>query len=86
MNVIEIVGVIASILILISMCFNSSSYKGSLLLRIFNLIGSIILTVYGSLIQAFSVVFLNGILVLVNIYYLINLIVKNYKKNKIDKE
>lgn len=86
MNVIEIVGVIASILILISMCFNSSSYKGSLLLRIFNLIGSIILTVYGSLIQAFSVVFLNGILVLVNIYYLIDLIVKNYKKNKIDKE
>ncbi len=86
MNVIEIVGVIASILILISMCFNSSSYKGSLLMRIFNLIGSIILTVYGSLIQAFSVVFLNGILVLVNIYYLINLIVKNYKKNKIDKE
>ena len=80
MNVIEIVGVIASILILISMCFNSSSYKGSLLMRIFNLIGSIILTVYGSLIQAFSVVFLNGILVLVNIYYLINLIVKNYKK------
>ena len=86
MNVIEIVGVIASILILISMCFNSSSYIGSLLMRIFNLIGSIILTVYGSLIQAFSVVFLNGILVLVNIYYLINLIVKNYKKNKIDKE
>lgn len=86
MNVIEIVGVIASILILISMCFNSSSYKGSLLMRIFNLIGSIILTVYGSLIQAFSVVFLNGILVLVNIYYLIDLIVKNYKKNKIDKE
>lgn len=86
MNVIEILGVIASILILISMCFNSSSYIGSLLMRIFNLIGSIILTVYGSLIQAFSVVFLNGILVLVNIYYLINLIVKNYKKNKIDKE
>lgn len=86
MNVIEIVGVIASISILISMCFNSSSYKGSLLMRIFNLIGSIILTVYGSLIQAFSVVFLNGILVLVNIYYLIDLIVKNYKKNKIDKE
>lgn len=86
MNVIEIVGVIASILILISMCFNSSSYKGSLFMRIFNLIGSIILTVYGSLIQAFSVVFLNGILVFVNFYYLINLIVKNYKKNKIDKE
>ncbi len=86
MNVIEIVGVIASILILISMCFNSSSYKGSLLMRIFNLIGSIILTVYGSLIQAFSVVFLNGILVFVNFYYLIDLIVKNYKKNKIDKE
>lgn len=86
MNVIEIVGVIASILILISMCFNSSSYKGSLLMRIFNLIGSIILTVYGSLIQAFSVVFLNGILVLVNIYYLIDLIVRNHKKNKIDKE
>ena len=86
MNVIEIVGVIASILILISMCFNSSSYKGSLLMRIFNLIGSIILTVYGSLIQAFSVVFLNGILVFVNFYYLIDLIVKNYKKNKINKE
>ena len=86
MNVIEIVGVIASILILISMCFNSSSYKGSLLMRIFNLIGSIILTVYGPLIQAFSVVFYNCILVFVNFYYLIDLIVKNYKKNKIDKE
>lgn len=44
--------------------------KGIVKLRILNLIGAIIFTVYGFIISAYPVAFVNGFIVFVNIYYL----------------
>lgn len=71
MNKIEIIGLIASILIVVSMVFKTTSFKGTILMRIINAIGSIFFTVYGFSIKAYSTGICNSILFLVNIFYLI---------------
>ena len=86
MNMIELIGIVASIFLLVSMIFRTTSYKGSLFMRIFNLIGSAVFVVYGLLLPAYSTAFLNCILLFINGYYLIELIIKEHKKNIKDKE
>lgn len=76
---IEIVGIVATLLILASMSFKTDSYKGDVLMRILNLIGSAVFSVYGFLLPAWSTAILNIALVLVNSYHLY-LLVRNHKK------
>ena len=76
---IEAVGISASVAILISMLFKTTTVKGSIIMRALNIVGSVIFTVYGCLLPAISTAVLNGALVIVNIYHLIFLI-KDYKK------
>lgn len=61
----EIIGTIASIVIMLAFILN-----GEKKIRIVDLIGAILFIVYGVLIKSFSVVFLNGCLTLVQIYKL----------------
>lgn len=63
---IEIIGTLASIVILISFLTNNV-FK----IRCINIIGSIIFIIYGVLISSFSILLLNGILILIHIYYLL---------------
>lgn len=67
MNV-ELLGTIASILVLISFLM-----KGEEKIRIINIFGAIIFVIYGLIINAFSVWFLNGSLLLIHIYKLYKL-------------
>lgn len=62
----EILGTLASIIVLISFLM-----KGEKKIRIINILGAIMFVVYGILINAFSVWFLNGALVFIHLYYLI---------------
>lgn len=64
----EIIGTIASIVIMLAFILN-----GEKKIRIVDLIGAILFIVYGVLIKSFSVVFLNGCLILVQIYKLYKL-------------
>lgn len=84
-NPIAIVGLVASIVVLISMCFNTKTITGELLMRSLNLIGSIISVVYGVMLGALGVgmILLNGTLIFVNLYYLVKSLknIKN-KNNK----
>lgn len=66
----EIVGILASILILVSMIFKTDTDRQVLCLRILNLVGSIMFVVYGFLIPAYSTAIVNFILVFVNLYYI----------------
>ena len=70
---VAIIGLVASIIVLVSMCFDTSTRKGDMLLRSWNLAGSIISVIYGVILgpDGFGMILLNGILVFVNIYYLI---------------
>lgn len=61
----EIIGILASIVVLISFLFNNEKR-----IRMINIVGAILFVIYGILINAFSVWFLNGALILIHIYYL----------------
>lgn len=82
MNYIEFIGIGATLLILVSMCFKTVSFKGSLLMRVLNIAGSVVFVVHGALLPAISTAVLNGCLVIVNTIHLILLIKEHKKKEK----
>ena len=85
MNWIEAVGIIATIFILISMCFKTVSFRGSVLMRCLNIFGCIVFVVYGALLPAISTAVLNGALVIVNTVHLVILIRDQKKKEAQEK-
>ncbi len=82
MNKIEIIGIAATLLVFASMCFRTISYKGSILMRTFNIVGSLVFVIYGALLPAISTAVLNGGLIIVNAIHLVLLIIKQKKINK----
>lgn len=88
MNPVEYIGLTASLFIMVSMCFPTNTFKATLLLRIFNLVGSIIFLVYGIMLPAISTAVLNGVNVVVNSVQTVLLFVKKKKdeENSLDKE
>lgn len=71
--VVEGIGILASVIILSSMCCKTNSYKSALALRLLNLSGSVIFVIYGIMLPAYSVALLDSIAVGVNIYHIIKL-------------
>ena len=65
MNTVELIGYLGSILVAISLMMRSL-----LRLRIINLIGALFFTLYGILLGAYPVAFVNGLIVLIDLYYL----------------
>ena len=76
---IEIIGIVATLFILVSMSFKTTTLKASIWMRITNIVGSVVFVVYGCLLPAISTAILNGVLVFVNSYHLIVLIKANKK-------
>ena len=64
-NIYEVIGFIASFIVLVSLLFRSIKR-----LRFTNLVGSLIFTLYGFLISAYPVMLMNAGIVLINIYFL----------------
>ena len=62
---VELIGYLGSILVAVSLMM-----KSLLRLRIINLIGALFFTIYGVLLGAYPVAFLNGIIVCIDLYYL----------------
>lgn len=71
MNYIEIIGIVATVVVLISMSFKTTTYKGTICMRIINILGSIGFTIYGFLLPAYATAIMNVILFFINIFYLI---------------
>ena len=78
---VALIGLLASAVVLISMCFNTSTRKGTIKMRTLNLVGSVISVVYGILLgsKGLGMIILNGPLVFINIYYLFRR--NNYKED-----
>ena len=74
MNWIEILGIVATLFIVVSMSCKTLSKKWSIIMRVTNIIGSILFVIYGSLLPAISTAILNGVLIIINSVHLINLI------------
>ena len=66
----EILGYIASGLVALSL-----TMKRILYLRVVNLIGAIVFTVYGAMIGAYPIVIVNGLITLINLYYLYQMLI-----------
>lgn len=67
-NSVELIGYLGSILVAISLMM-----KSLLRLRIINLIGALFFTLYGVLLGAYPVAFVNGIIVGIDLYYLVQM-------------
>ena len=75
-NAYEAVGLVATVLLVISLCFNTKTFKGTLCMRVLNLLCSGVWLVYGVLLGLLATFVSNILCVLINLYYLI-LAVKN---------
>jgi hypothetical protein len=64
-DTVELIGYLGSILVAISLMMRSL-----LRLRIINLFGALFFTIYGILLGAYPVAFLNGLIVCIDLYYL----------------
>lgn len=64
----EIWGIIATVFIIASMTFNSTTKFTNILMRVLNTIGSIFFVIYGIILPAYSTAVLNGLCCVVNIY------------------
>jgi len=68
-TIFELIGYAASILIAISLMM-----KSLIRLRVINGIGALVFVVYGILIEAYPVAILNGLIVFIDIYYLVQML------------
>jgi hypothetical protein len=67
-NTVELIGYLGSILVAISLMM-----KSLLRLRLINLFGALFFTIYGILLKAYPVAVLNGMIVGIDIYYLVQM-------------
>ena len=67
----EIIGIIASIILIVAMSFRSTAPKKNILMRAINIVGSILFVVYGFLIPAYSTAGLNLAIIIINNIYII---------------
>ncbi len=65
----ELIGYLASVLVAVSLMMSAI-----VRLRIINLMGAACFTIYGLIISAYPVVFVNGFIMIVDIYFLINIL------------
>ena len=72
---VEVLGVVATLFILLSFFFSSEAT-----IRKVNLVGAVLFVVYGVLISAFSVYLLNGALIITHVYKLIKMRMKNKER------
>ena len=77
--IVEIVGILATLLVFAGMSFKTTTIKGSIWIRVLNIAGSIVFVVYGCLVPAYSTAILNACLVGVNTYHLVMLLIKEKK-------
>ena len=82
MNPIEIVGIIASLFIVVSMCFKTTAFKGTIIMRIINGLGSIVFVVYGVLLPALATLITNACAFVINLFYLVKEIRDHKRETK----
>ena len=70
-NAYEAVGLVATVLLVISLCFNTKTFKGTLCMRVLNLLCSGVWIVYGVLLGLLATFVSNILCVLINLYYLL---------------
>lgn len=81
-NLVEIIGLIGSLLICFSMVWRTTSFKGTILMRVINGSGSIFFVVYGFILPAYATAIANIVCFIVNVIWLIKEIKLHKKEDK----
>jgi hypothetical protein len=66
----EIIGIIASVLVVISALSKTTTYKGTVWLRVTNTLGSVFFIIYGAALGAWSTMMCNIGMFIISIIYL----------------
>jgi hypothetical protein len=69
----ELIGIAGSVFVLLSITIKTTTSQGNLIMRIINLVGSMIFVAYGMMIPAYSTVLLNIVSAIINIVYIAQL-------------
>ncbi len=77
----EIIGIVASVLIVLAMLFKTDTTKQAICLRAVNAVGASIFVVYGFLVPAYATAIANFCIVLISLYHII-LLSKKRKQEK----
>lgn len=78
---VQVIGYVASAVIVLSLCFPTHTRKSTLMLRIINLIGSAFFMAYGILTDTIPTAVLNGATIVVDIVQIVLLYVKKPQKS-----
>ena len=74
MSNIEIIGIIGSVLLSVSMMVKSTSIHNNIIMRCVNNLGSLFFIIYGFALPAYSTAIFNCIFIIINTYHIIKLI------------
>ena len=78
-DLVEVLGLFASVVVFISVSFSSTTVKRNILMRIINTIGSAIFIAYGCIIGSLSTAILNGGMIILNLYHVVRMLYNNRK-------
>lgn len=74
--ILEIFGIIATIILVISMAFNCRTRKMTIIMRTINAIAAIMFIVYSAMLNAYSSILSNSAILIIDIYWLYRAIFK----------
>ena len=82
-------GVLASLCMFIGLSFKTRTFKGTIFMRVFNILADLFFIVYGITLNGVTMIVANTLLAILNIFYLIKEIIyqrKKLRKNEQNKE
>lgn len=74
-NYIEIVGFVATVLLIISMAYNCKDKKHTIIMRLINGVSALLFVIYSISLSAYSTIFSNLIILVIDIIYIIKLLI-----------
>lgn len=70
---IEVLGMLATVILIISMAYNCKDKKSTIIMRIINGVAALMFVIYSICMSAYSTILSNLLILLIDIYYLIKL-------------
>ena len=73
MNYIEILGIFATLLLIISMAYHCKDKKSMIIMRVINAVAAALFVVYSVLMNTYSTILSNLVILIIDIYYIVKM-------------
>lgn len=70
---VEILGILATVFLILSMAYNCKDVKSSIIMRVINAVAAIMFVTYSIMLNAYSTILSNLIILIIDIYYIVRL-------------